>query len=676
MGSNCERRWQILTESMPTAKEETTALGKPIAKARPRQKPRAARQYADSERMYRVSLPRRDRERIEFYQKKWINSRRNKPQKRKTSSILLNSEPDGGRIRVGRIPLRSDKTSDHALQEYLETISKYNIVVQFGAYPREKSAILPNAVTCSLLCNTLLAACFEKAACMKTTDELHQKVRLTPRVPRVVLNSTSQYGPQDPQNQEARSSWKPSSDSNIHGETCNCTVDHRTAGIPPSAVEPQNTIRENRVKRLIEQFENQKVKHSLIQDLKQREKIKESQDLIADMNNTEKICENSSKQQCPDCNAFWEMCLKNACMTDVHIDKSTRQSWPRSRQWPLARRNHKGWRFGPSGSRQGHPRYTGAVTTEGCGRADQRQKWQSQDAMTHHPDSTTHMSSDKQNENNLLQLWKKHEIYAKSNGVRPRTTATSPQSLDTWWKTEAVESSTVLLKDRRCASMRSKCFRKTRQEKHGGHPTILSRWHADADYRKSLCDIGWREHHIRLYDGIALEKHIYKATRAERIPMANNWILTANSEEGTQPPLNQRPDFSSSEKRMQTIAWRALDKNPTKIQRYSSQSTTKTAKRATIWRPRRPSLRRWPEHRLEVLQTVAGKHADICVKLAGQLASSFVIVVDVGPNPLEDEQLGFSAFFKSWKVVFRLPGETSNPGVCEQYTHKIQHVQS
>ena len=111
------------------------------------------------------------------------------------------------------------------------------------------------------------------------------------------------------------------------------------------------------------------------------------------------------------------------------------------------------------------------------------------------------------------------------------------------------------------ASERQKmCFhakqmlKKTRQEKHGGHPTILSRWHADADYRKSLCDIGWREHHIILYDRIALEKHIYKATRAQKIQITNNWILTVNSEEGTQLPLNQRPDFSSSEKRMQTIA--------------------------------------------------------------------------------------------------------------------------
>ena len=60
-------------------------------------------------------------------------------------------------------------------------------------------------------------------------------------------------------------------------------------------------------------LENHKNQKSFLQDLKQTEKInkfsKESQDLIADMNNTEifELCENSSKQQCLDCNACWEV---------------------------------------------------------------------------------------------------------------------------------------------------------------------------------------------------------------------------------------------------------------------------------------------------------------------------------------------------------------------------------
>ena len=164
-----------------------------------------------------------------------------------------------------------------------------------------------------VLYDTPPAACIEKAACMKTQDELYQKVRLTLRAPRVVLKSNSQHGLQDPQNQDARSPWEPSSDSESYGEICNRTVDHRTAGVPLSAVEPQNTIRENKAKRLIEKFENHKNKKSLIHDLTQTQNInkfgKESQDLIADLNNTEifELCENNSKQQCPDCNFHWEI---------------------------------------------------------------------------------------------------------------------------------------------------------------------------------------------------------------------------------------------------------------------------------------------------------------------------------------------------------------------------------
>ena len=158
-------------------------------------------------------------------------------------------------------------------------------------------------------CNTLPAVCFQKAACMKTQDELYQKVRLTLRVPRTVLQSNSQYSPQ---NQDARSYWELSSDSKSYGEICNNTMDHRTLGVPLSAVEHQNTTRENKVKRLIEKFENHNHKEPFIQDLRQTEKInkfsKESQDLIAKTFNTEifELCENFSEQHCPDCNASWE----------------------------------------------------------------------------------------------------------------------------------------------------------------------------------------------------------------------------------------------------------------------------------------------------------------------------------------------------------------------------------
>ena len=90
----------------------------------------------------------------------------------------------------------------------------------------------------------------------KTQGELCQMVRLTPKAPRVVLKSNSQCGQQDPQSLDARSSWEPSSDSKNYVEICNNTVDYRISGVPLSAVKQQSTTRENKVKRLIEKFEN------------------------------------------------------------------------------------------------------------------------------------------------------------------------------------------------------------------------------------------------------------------------------------------------------------------------------------------------------------------------------------------------------------------------------------
>ena len=188
--------------------------------------------------------------------------------------------------------MRSYETKDRAIQEYMETPSKYSILVQFEARSRERLAIFYQTRShADVLCNTLPAACMERAVCVKTQDELHQRVRLTPRVPRVVLKSNLQYGLQDPQSQDARSSWEPSSFSKSYGEICNNTLDHRISGVLLSAVEQQNTTRENMVKKLIEKFENHKHEESFLQYMNQTEKInkfsKESQDLTADMNNTE-----------------------------------------------------------------------------------------------------------------------------------------------------------------------------------------------------------------------------------------------------------------------------------------------------------------------------------------------------------------------------------------------------
>ena len=58
-------------------------------------------------------------------------------------------------------------------------------------------------------------------------------------------------------------------------------------------------------------------------------------------------------------------------------------------------------------------------------------------------------------------------------------------------------------------------LKKARQEKTW--QTILSRWYDQEEYRKSLAehDIGERE--VMLFGRIALERHDYTATKAERL---------------------------------------------------------------------------------------------------------------------------------------------------------------
>ena len=101
--------------------------------------------------------------------------------------------------------MRLDKAEDRSIQEYLETSSKYKILVQFETRSRERIATSPNTVASS--------------SCMKTKDQLYQKVRLTPRVPRVVLKPNSQIGLQDQREQHARTSLDQPSGSQSSGTT-------------------------------------------------------------------------------------------------------------------------------------------------------------------------------------------------------------------------------------------------------------------------------------------------------------------------------------------------------------------------------------------------------------------------------------------------------------------------
>ena len=65
-------------------------------------------------------------------------------------------------------------------------------------------------------------------------------------------------------------------------------------------------------------------------------------------------------------------------------------------------------------------------------------------------------------------------------------------------------------------------LKKARQEKHGSHPTILARWYAQKGYRESLTEHNIDEKEVMLFDRIALERHDYTATRAERLQNAKH----------------------------------------------------------------------------------------------------------------------------------------------------------
>ena len=52
-------------------------------------------------------------------------------------------------------------------------------------------------------------------------------------------------------------------------------------------------------------------------------------------------------------------------------------------------------------------------------------------------------------------------------------------------------------------------LRKAKNEKNGNHPTFLSRWKADEEYRTSLGFIGIGEKEVMIYDHIASERRLH-----------------------------------------------------------------------------------------------------------------------------------------------------------------------
>ena len=89
---------------------------------------------------------------------------------------------------------------------------------------------------------------------------------------------------------------------------------------------------------------------------------------------------------------------------------------------------------------------------------------------------------------------------------------------------------------------------KAQNKKNGCCNTILERWHKGERYRKSLSEHGWTEEQFRQYDALALEDQSFVATPEERGRYKKSWKVSLNKE-GTQGPLQQRPDFREAKHR-------------------------------------------------------------------------------------------------------------------------------
>ena len=161
-----------------------------------------------------------------------------------------------------------------------------------------------------ILCDTLPAECSEKAICMKTKDQLHQRESARPRV---VLRANWQCGLQDLPRQEARSSWETQSDAQSFWETgCNI-ADYKVPDISLSTVQQQDEQRQHTVAKLIEMFESHQHIEQSIEDVSQTQKTNRlsetSQKLLQYMDQTQifDLCEIFAKLRCSRCNSFTEI---------------------------------------------------------------------------------------------------------------------------------------------------------------------------------------------------------------------------------------------------------------------------------------------------------------------------------------------------------------------------------
>ena len=341
-----------------------------------------------------------------------------------------------------------------------------------------------------VLCNTLPAACIEKAVCVKKSRWALPEVRFTPRVPQVVQKSNSQHGPQDPHCQDARSSWEPTSDSKSYGSS---------------------------------------------------------------------FCRRAAEYTAREQSRGWSRSLR----TTSTVNPSFR-TWARRRRSTSSAKNRRTW--SPTWTTPRSSNFATLLPNSnayweigiiycGCGR--NMKSTRSQTEFDKNNRDVTPIPG------NVI---KKNSSRGAKHGPSDR---------------------------QKMYYQEKQMLKKARQGKHGCHPTILLRWYADEEYRKWLSAIGWKEHQIMLYDRIAVEWHIYIATRAVRIQNSKHWILTIKCRR-TSATTQSTTRLCSSEKRMQPIARRALGKDPTRLQNHPSQSTSSTKKRGSVRRNRRLWPHGWP----------------------------------------------------------------------------------
>ena len=183
-----------------------------------------------------------------------------------------------------------------------------------------------------------------------------------------------------------------------------------------------------------------------------------------------------------------------------------------------------------------------------------------------------------------------------------------------------------------------------------------------------------------LYDRVALEKPIYKATRAERIQIANDWILTASSEGGTQLPLNQQPDFAQAKrecKRLHDEHLTRTNKNTEIFLAVTKEDSEKgnnfegyedfayvvdPNKGWRFYRQSRGNCRHLRQARRPTCKQLRHRHRR-GTKPSGRRTIGILSILQV---------LTSADFSHSWDR-FRLLGEKNlqpTDGVCEQYSHK------